>query len=308
MATLEPVIREVREDDDFDQIRNMVAEQRNIKVSSSVLRGWYFPETDKRKGYVAMSESKIIAFMLLDIRGTYSVIDYAVQQSDSDNFDLFKSMIQKCENVTIEKGSKYLSYFVFTEFGQLRNRQTFLLERLGFRISDEYMRVSTRLFMQDWNVPEAINNENINVETFDLEDVYQILMEDGNNPNALIFKHQFRMAEPSNVFLTLRNEEQDITALAYYKVKKVDPNSEALSAIAFNLHFRSKYMLTKKEKRQFLQGVLFSMKQLDVQKVNSLMSLKHADVFTLLVREGFDEIHNNFFALSKTVGSENEKV
>lgn len=308
MTTLEPVIREVREDDDFDQIRTMLMEHRKNRASRSGVRGWFFPETDKRKGYVAELDSNIIAFALLDIRGRDGVIEYAMQQAYTDNLDLMNGLVQKCANVIIERGGRYLSYFVTTEFGQLRTREIYLLERLGFRISDEYMRVSARLSMQDWHVPEDMHTEHINAEAFELEDVYRLMVEDGNVPNALIFRHQFRTAEPSNVFLTLRNDRQELLALAYYKVKKVTPGSDVLSAVAFNLHVRPEFRVTKAEKRRFLQGVLLSMRQLDVQKVHSLMSLKHADHFTLLVREGFDDIQHNFFALTKTVGSEHEKV
>lgn len=309
MSIVEPVIREVREDDDFDQIRNLLAEKRK-DISFPATATCFFPKKDNRRGYVAEVGLKIIAFIVLDLRGRDGVIEYAMQQSDADtdNLKLLNGMIEKCENVIIERGGKRLSYFAFTEFGQLRNREIYGLERLGFRIVDDYMRVSTHLSMQDWHVSEEIDTENINVETLQIEDVYQILMDDGNAPNAIIFKHQFRMAEPSNVFLTFRNEQQNIKALAYYKVKKVNPSSDILSATALNLHFRPQDSLTKNEKRQFLQGVLLSIKQLDVQKVNSLMSLKNADIFTLMVREGFDEIRSNFFALTKTVGSENETI
>ncbi|GAA3407790.1 hypothetical protein GCM10020370_40640 [Paenibacillus hodogayensis] len=147
-----------------------------------------------------------------------------------------------------------------------------------------------------------MNTESIAADTVDVHEVYRILLEDGNTPNAVIFKHQFRANAPSHVLLTLRNAQDEIMALAYYKVIKVDPNSPVLSATAFNLHFRQPFALSREERKQFLQGVLYSMKQLELHAVNCLMSLKHADVFTLLIREGFDEIRSSFFALTKAVG------
>jgi len=82
----------------------------------------------------------------------------------------------------------------------------------------------------------------------------------------------------------LRNEQEEITAIAYYKVKKVNKNSDILSATAFNLHFRPQFDLSRNEKKQFLRGILLSMKQLGLHSVNSLMSLKNVDTFTLMVR------------------------
>lgn len=208
--------------------------------------------------------------------------------------------------VIIERGGNNLSYFAFTEFGQIYNQEISLLDRLGFRTVDEYFRVSTRLMLHDWKVPEVIVTEKIHTETFSTNDIYQILREDDNVPNAVIFQFQFQSIEPNTVILSLRNAEQEIMALAYYKVIKVSSSSNRLSAVAFNLHFRPQFELSRDEKKQFLQGVLYSMKQLEIHAVNSLMSLKSVDSFTLMVQEGFDVTNNNFFALSKKV--ENEKV
>jgi len=68
------------------------------------------------------------------------------------------------------------------------------LESLGFRTTDEYLRISTRLSLKDWKVStENINSININAETIDLDKIYQILVDDDNTPNATIFKHQFQI-------------------------------------------------------------------------------------------------------------------
>jgi hypothetical protein len=62
MSVLEPIIREVREDDDFSQIRNLVMENKlpPMYFPNTVdgIRSWFFPyRTDlqkRRKGYLAV--------------------------------------------------------------------------------------------------------------------------------------------------------------------------------------------------------------------------------------------------------------
>ncbi|MFC3772523.1 hypothetical protein ACFOSW_28040 [Paenibacillus sp. GCM10012303] len=305
------IIREVRQDDDFEQMASWLkANGRSAALHADQVRTMFFPKTwpFPRKSYVTEVESKIVAMMMLDLRDRHGVITCTIQEADVDHLEVLNGMLEKCADDILERGGTYLAYFAQTEFGQLQNRELYLLERLGFRTADEYMRISARLSMDEWEPPEVLDTASMCVDTLSLEEVHRILTDDGNAPNAIIFQHQFQTVETSNVILTLRNDQREITAIAYYKVKKVDPSSDVLSATAFNLHFRPAFELTKQEKRQFLQGVLYSMKQLDIRKVNSLMSLKHVDVFTLMVREGFDEIRSSFFALTKAIGSGHETV
>ncbi|CAG7600116.1 hypothetical protein PAESOLCIP111_00367 [Paenibacillus solanacearum] len=303
------ILRQVTPNDDFEQIRELLAEKEGglaLYRTAAHVREWFFAngefQRQSRIGFITLDGPKITAFVGLDLRVNDVVMIYAIHPSDSDNVRILSDLLEKCEGVVAERGGKRISYFAFTEFGQLRNRELFTLERLGFRTSDEYMRISMRLSLADWDEPEALNNGNIRVEAFDLENVAQLLKDDGNKQNAAIFRHQFKREDPGHVCLSLRDEEEQLLALAYYKVKKADPDSEVLSATAFNLHFRPQYELPRIAKKQFLQGVLYTMKQLELQFVHSLMSLRHADIFTLMVREGFDDIRSNFFALTKTVG------
>ncbi|CAG7615058.1 hypothetical protein ACFQI7_00895 [Paenibacillus allorhizosphaerae] len=309
MPTTEPIIRQITPHEDFEQIRTLLTEKENDKIpyrTAAHIQEWFFPSTESqpqaRIGFIAEAGPKIIAFMGLDLRGKDGVMIYAIQPSDSDNMRILSDLLEKCEDVITERGGTHIGYFAFTEFGQLRNREIFTLERLGFRTTDEYMRISTRLSLTDWDIPEGLNTDNITVESIELDRVCQILIDDGNKQNAAIFRHQFKAKDPSLVFLSLRSDQEPFIALAYYKVKRVNPTSDVLSATAFNLHFRPQFALSRQEKKQFLQGVLYSMKQLDLHVVHSLMSLKHADIFTLMVREGFDDIRSNFFALTKTIG------
>lgn len=303
------IIRQITPNDDFEQLRQLLALKEGGLApyrTAAHMQEWFFQnrasQRQPRIGFITLDGPKIIAFMGLDLRANDAVMIYAIHPSGSDNLHILSELLKKCEGVIAERGGKRISYFVFTEFGQLRNRELFTLERLGFRTSDEYMRISMRLSLTEWDVPEALNNGNIHVESFDLEKVARLLKDDGNKQNAAIFRHQFKGEDPGHLFLSLRNEEEQLIALAYYKVKKVVPDSEILSATAFNLHFRPQYELPRIAKKQFLQGVLYTMKQLELQSVHSLMSLRHADIFTLMVREGFDDIRSNFYAMTKAIG------
>lgn len=301
-------IREIRPNDDYEQIRDLIITARPPAMyfpsTEDSIRSWFFQKIDKqkpkRKGFVAETGQTIQAIMGLDVRDQYGVIVYAMRMP---NDQLLAELVNKCEEAILKSGGRHLTYFAFTDFGQIRNPEITLLESVGFRASDEYMRISTRLKLQDWQAPEEdFHLEGIQPEDVGLDEIYRIMIDDGNVPNAVIFKHQFSSPDPSRVTLTLRNERQELMAIAYYKVKRVNPNSELLSATAFNLHFRPGYGLPRQERRRFLQGVLCSMKQLDLHTANSLMSLNQADVFTLMVREGFEQFESCFFALSKAVG------
>jgi hypothetical protein len=204
----------------------------------------------------------------------------------------------------IESGGNRLTYFVFTEFGQIYNQEIAWLDRLGFQNIDPYLRVSARLLLNEWNPPEHLDTESIQTESLSLDEIYRMLLDDDSVTNAYIFKFQFRTVKPSNVVLTMRNTKNEIIAVAYYKVIE-KPNGQLLGA-AFNVHFRPKFELPRAEKRRFLQGALWSMKQLDLHTVNSLMSLKEVDTFTLMVREGFDQINSHFFGLAKTLETGHE--
>lgn len=309
----QPIIREVKQDDDFEQIRNLLLEKERanslskepIKVASSeTLKNAFFSINPACvypvKRYVAVQEAEIVGFIGIELRGKDGLIfNFGVKHND---VQLLSTLVDHCADVITERGGQNLSYFAHTEFGQIRNEEISLLERLGFRTYDQYLRVSTSRSLKDWDAPEHIDTENIKAENMELDEIYKLILADNYNPNAFIFRHQFRAAEPSNVILTLRDEREQLTAIAYYKVKKVNPNRESVSATAFNVHFIPQFELTRNEKRRFLQTVLHSMKQLELDSVHSLMSLKNVDTFTLLIQEGFEQIQSHYFALTKTVG------
>ncbi|MDF2722725.1 MAG: hypothetical protein K0Q59_2400 [Paenibacillus sp.] len=308
MEALHTTIREIRPDDDFELLRELIMETKRYAapegsevkaIAAEYLKKWIVLE-ERIKGYVAEQGTEIVGFIGVEMREKHGVITtYGIKEA---KLETLSSLVDACMQDINSLGGQCLGCFVHTEFGQIRNREIVQLERLGFHTSDYYVRVQTSLSLDDWREPDEIDTERVQAEQLELDDVIHLLEEDSKNPNSLIFRHQFRIAEPSNVFLTLRNDQHELTALAYYKVKRAKSNQEELFALAFNVHFVPRFELTRQEKKRFIQAVLLSMKQLDIKTVYSLMSMRYADTFTLLVQEGFDQIQNQFFALTKSAG------
>lgn len=306
MSRIEMKIREIQPEDDFGPIRELLLANARPPMffpqTCENIGKWFFSNQVERIGYMAVSGTEMIAFIGFERRGLDGVFVYAIHPSEPNPREVLGALLEPIIELVREKGGRTLGYFAFTEFGQLRNPEIALLEQLGFRPQDEYMRVSTKLRLHDWAAPPELDTTGIQPEPLDLNEMAAMMMEDENGQNAIIFKHQYQRAETRNVMLTLRNADQTLMGFAYYKVIKSRPDGSSLSAAAFNMHFRPQFELTRQEKQRFLQAALHSMKQLELNSVNSLQSLKRPDIFTLLVREGFDEIQSTFYALGKRIG------
>ncbi|MGZ9584308.1 hypothetical protein [Paenibacillus marinisediminis] len=121
--------------------------------------------------------------------------------------------------------------------------------------------------------------------------IQQMLLEDGEDNMAELVGNVYdRERTPDEIVLTLRDKgSSEISGIAYYRVNIYDSgNSKELHASAFGLHFRPRFEVSSKEKKRLLHAALLSMKQLNVQCVMTRMTLKHFDVFSALVAEGFN--------------------
>lgn len=311
MAMKEPIIRDVRPDDDFEHIRHLILEtkrsvyrdKRMNYATAEVLRNKYFPEQPDRvenahRGYVAEEDGRITAFMGVFPRQENGIIEYGVKE---DDWHLLGGLLDRCSTHIADQGGTQLLYFATMQFAQIRNREISAFEQLGF-VSEEYARLSTHLSLNYWKEPEQIDSEHVVAETeLGLNDIYRVMLEDDEPAKADVFKNQYYTEEPSNVILTLRSSTDEIMAIAYYKVKKVNPRRDELSATAFNLHFRPKFELARNKKKQFLQAVLSSMKQLNLSSANTSISLQDGETFTLLVQEGFHDFLACILLLTKTL-------
>jgi hypothetical protein len=312
MTQSNTIIRELKEDDDLVIISNLINGTRQLYshnqkfklYSAPFLKQWIFPERNDQapqvqvKAFVLEEQGEITGVMAVEIREKSGMLEYGIKQGSSEQL---AGLVERCSKVIEERNGNQLYIFAHTQFGQISNREILAFEQLGFRSSDPYIRVSTRLRMDNWQAPEQLDTERIQVENrLQQNDIYNILLADKAGTDAVIFNYQFSARfQPNSVLLTMRNDNDEVTAIAYYKVRKLSGDQDLFAASAFNLHFRPDFKLSREQQRGFLQGVLTTMKQLDIQVVNSLMSLKNVDNFTLMVREGFDEITANFFSLSK---------
>lgn len=303
------LVRELRPEDDFERVCKLMAD-RPIQAfpirNPDRVRSLFFPSEQgirgRLKGFVAEAESGIIAFMSVEFRDQDGHIMYFIEDHESQQ--ILSDLLASCAKSVIENGGRRLTYFAFTEFGQIYNQEIAWLDRLGFRNIDPYLRVSAQLLLDEWNPSEHLDATSIQTESLSLDEIQRMLLDDDSVTNAYIFQFQFRAANPSNVVLTMRNAADEITAVAFYKV--IGKPDGQLSGAAFNVHFRPRFEWSRAEKQRFLQGALWSMKQLELHAVNSLMSLKEVDTFTLMVREGFDKINSHFFGLAKVLATEHE--
>lgn len=321
MSQADCLIREVKTDDDFVQIRNLIEETRrfntqnpNFKLGpADAIKRWIFPEgpqdlPPKVKGFVLEEDGAIAGFMNVEFRGAEGgVLDYGIRPQSRAHIG---ALVDACSRAILDRGGNRLSLFAFTSFGQFRSPEVELFERFGFRYADQFMRVSARLELKNWEAAEGLTTDGVTAEN-DLspEMIHSVLLADGATTDAIIFNFQYRTRfEPSTVILTLRNEQQEPMAYAFYKVKKATPARDIISATAFNVHFRPQFELSREQQRNFVQGALASMKQLDIKVAHTLMTLQNANKFTLLVREGFDDIQVCFFALTKRLEPQNVPV
>lgn len=303
-------IRAVQETDDFEAIYQLIdattkrfygMESMTYGVSGEDLKKQYSDSKFLNQGFVAISENKIIAFMgLFTARATKNA--YIECGFLPEYEEVLDELLIKCTTVVQENGGSQIYKYSPILFGQVRNKGITLWEKLGF-ISDEYSYVTTILNIDSWNEPNSFNSTGIEPATeMSYEQIKQILLEDGEDAMAELFQNQYSSDKSLNeVVLTLKNKDSsDISSIAYYRVNlfKLDRGNESFEASALGIHVRPQFSLDNDEIRRFLQGVLISMKQLDVKTAISRITLKNFDVFSAMIREGF---HNSELERANTL-------
>lgn len=313
------LIREVNEQDDFEFIVDL--ENRTLKrfnsdpdfigtnESAEEMRIGFFPHDSEefnvvRKGYVAEQDGKILGFVEVIIskvtkNGTLS---YAWEE----NYEhVLNDLIECCIQIIRDHGGSKLMIFAFNNVGQVRNKGISFWEKLGF-VPDEYSFTAVNLHFKDWNEPPK-NFDESNIEPalhLELEEIKQMLLEDGEDEMAEMFQRQFfPIKKPDQVILQLRDKNSNqIAGIAYYCVNLVTGKGPYFAS-GFWIHFRPSFKVEKNEKVRFLQAVLLSMKQINISWVTSRLTTKNFDVFTLMIKEGFEAFsdHNSTLRLVKKV-------
>lgn len=305
-------IREVQANDDFKLLNELIKqtlvrslETENIKpryfVKADRLREMYLTSKEQAgkqsedsysRGFVAESDGKIIAFMgvTLNNETLNGYISYGfVEGNEQPLTDLLK----QCEQVVREVGGKQLCRFITLLPGKIRNREISFWEKYGF-VADEYYHALVKLAVEEWETPEQLDTTNIQSATeIDVKKIIAILNEDGQEELAREFREHYPTITPDHVFLTLQNEQQEIMAIAYYQVRKFKSKNESgkpydgLGAFSTGIHFRSRYLLPRKEKRRFIRATIQSMKELGIIFASTRISSKDFDAFIEMLAEGF---------------------
>lgn len=306
------MIRKITENEDFErllQMMNDTAKRFNpdpkfygFGMTSQELKKDYSKPNDSH-GFVAVDNGMIVAFMgvyLSPITKNGHLVCGYIEGYEANLNDL----VSKCLLVVRENGGSKLFNFASSKFGQIRNSEITFWEKLGF-YSEEYANVTLMLSINEWNEPTGFNKSNIAlVSNEELDLIKQLLVEDGESSTAELIDNNL---SKKHVILSLRDEHSgEITGLVHYYVDLVNKGTtnEFLDAYAFTIHFRPRYDLSKLEKRRLLHAALLSAKQLGVYHVITRITLKNFEVFSLLIREGFDDVgmeKNSTINLYKTV-------
>ncbi len=295
------MVRRVGQHDNFEwlhSLMNQTVKRFNldpkflgIAMTPSELRNSYLAAETTKDGFVAEKEGSVIAIMGVSLSEVTSngYVEFGVVEGHEA---ILHELVEKCSSIVQQRGGKKLFKFVFSQFGQIRNKEIALWEQLGFD-SDQFTNVTLLLDLKGWSVPEDFHGERIYPATdLALSEISQILMDDGEEQIVELIRKQFVEKSADQIILTLVDEgTKQPAGLAFYRIIKANEGSdnEFLDASGFSVHFRPGYSLKKEEKQRLLHAALLSMKQLDIFHVYSRITLKHFDVFSMLVREGFED-------------------
>lgn len=294
-------VRQLTEHDDFDfllHLMNQTAKRFNpdpkflgIRITSSELKESYFSSENNKEGYVIEQDGEVIAVMGVSLSEVTSngYIEFGVVEGYEK---VLYELVEKCSSIVRKKGGNKLFRFASSKFGQIRNREITLWEQLGF-ISNEFSDISISLDVRDWSPPDDFHNENIYPSTaMELSEIRRILAEDDEEVIAELVSKQFVATSPDQIVLTLLDEgTKELIGIAFYRVIVANKgnNNEFLAATGFGVHFRPRYELSKSEKKRLIHASLLSMQELGIYHVYSRITLKNFEVFSMLIREGFDD-------------------
>lgn len=304
-------IREVREDDDFQRIydlnletgqrmnRQIGLQQRIRCAPPNSLKLKYFPNEDnsalltKCKGFIAEFNGQMVAYM--DVTFPEHSNNGYVSFGYSEGYEhVIQDLLDRCcAVVKLNGGTKLYQYAVLIA-GQIRNYQITFWEKYGY-IADPYFFALIKLEVDEWTAPANINNEGIDSAQLSTHEVIQILREDGEEHLAHEWKEEISFESPDIVTLTLRDlTSNEILALSYYRVahfkdkRKEDGKVyDGLGAWRVGFHFRPKYLLSRQEKRRFIDGTIQSMKELDIIFASARVSSRDFTAFVELMSTGF---------------------
>lgn len=305
-------IREVRETDDFEAIYGLLNDtfkrytcddKASYGPTAESLRSNYCGEGSQDKGFIAETGDSISAFMGVSV-SSYTNNGY-IECGFVDDGEIehtLNRLLSMCTPLIREREGDKIFKFAGTKFGQVRNKEITLWEKMGF-VSDEYSLVTTILDLTTWKQSDDFDATGIQAAIdIDYEEIKQILIEDGEDQMAELFQNQYSgTKKPDEVVITLKDQVSDeIACVAYYRVIIANrgTDNEFMDAVAFGIHARPAFSIDRAELQRFLQGCLVSMKQLGLMHVITRITLKNFNIFSAMVGEGF---HNEGLEQANTM-------
>jgi len=252
-------IREVRETDNFEGIYQLLNETLRRKHGNEMvsfgtlpvqLKADYCGSDALDKGYIAIDDQKTVAFMGV-MPLTLSHNGYLNPAYLPEYEHLLPELLEKCLSFIKERGGDRAYYFASVKFGQVRNGEIALWERMGFR-SDEYSIITTMLNLRAWKVPEDLDVTGIEpAEEMNYGNIVRMMLEDGEDEMAELLQRQY--TDPrrvrNQVILTLIDKiTNKIAGIAYYGVSLANKGSdnEFFEASGFGIYIRPEYRLAQR--------------------------------------------------------------
>jgi hypothetical protein len=249
-------------------------------------------------GFVAEKNGIISAFATVGVspQSHNGYVDYGFIH-DCDY--MLEGLMESCGNIVKGVGGNRLYQTTSMPLGQIRNNQITILESFGFRCNQFYHVFVDNRNMDSWKSSEDIDLNSIQVPSkVEINEISMILELDKEFFLAEEFRGNFAQLTPDHVFLCLYDKEKEIKGISYYKVWQKD---ESLYAMAFGIHFRPMYEVTREEVRQLIQATLISMQQVGVTAAWSRISSQNFNTILALSAEGFELSPDHTVMMVKTV-------
>lgn len=195
---------------------------------------------------------------------------------------------------------KRLNLYTLMIPGRIRNHQISFWERYGF-LSDMYFHALMRLEMKDWQEPENIETNDMEViHALEKQEIINLLLEDEEEHMADLFEQECEYIEQVEqhkhgknfVFLKLRHPSTgEVLGISYYRVIPFalrEGEKPTVTAMGLLIHFRPSMKLDRKEKNRMIQATLLTMREIGVGYVVANKSSKDFDSFIEMLAVGFD--------------------
>lgn len=254
-------IREVHAGDDFVKLNDLIKQTLRRTLEGENLRSRYYVKADRlrnmylsshengQKGqqsedsygraFVAEENDQIVTVMGVTIAND-SKNGYILPGFSNASEHVLRDLLKKCEEVVKNAGGKQLCRFTTLLPGKIRNQDIAFWEKFGF-IADDYFHALIKLEVGEWEPPANLNTTNIGpASDMELDIIIKILNEEGQEEIAQEFRERYPEKTLDHVFLTLRNEQNEVMAIAYYHVVKFKDKSKDGKVYGSQLSMRRK--------------------------------------------------------------------